>query len=57
MPPNDGTTTCKTWSQEPENNNSLKFALIGLLIVGCIIVFAYFYTQLLEKRIKVTRMV
>lgn len=57
MPPNDGTTTCKTWNQEPENNNSLKFALIGLLIVGCIIVFAYFYTQLLEKRIKVTRMV
>lgn len=46
-----------TWNQEHENNSSLKFALIGLLIVAFIIVFAYFYTQLLEKRIKVTRIV
>lgn len=57
IPPNDKTTTCKTSNQEPENINSLKFALIGLLIVAFIIVFAYLYTQLLEKRIKVTRIV
>lgn len=56
-PLNDRTTTCTTLNQERETINSLTFALIGLLIVAFIIVFAYFYTRLLEKRFKVTRIV
>lgn len=37
---------------------NLKISILfGLLIVAFIIVFAYLYTQLLEKRIKVTRIV
>lgn len=57
MPPNDETTTSKIWNQELKKINLLKFALIGLLIVAFIIVFAYFYTLLLVKRFKVTRIV
>lgn len=56
-PRNDGTTRCKTSNQEREKINSLIFALIGLLIVAFIIVFAYVYMRLLEKRFKVTRIV
>lgn len=54
---NDWTTRCQTSNQEREKINSLIFALIGLLIVAFIIVFAYFYMRLLEKRFKVTRIV
>lgn len=57
MPSNDETTTSKIWNQELKKINLLTFALIGLLIVAFIIVFAYFYTLLLVKRFKVTRIV
>lgn len=57
MPPNDETTTSKIWNQEFKKINLLTFALIELLIVAFIIVFAYFYTLLLVKRFKVTRIV
>lgn len=56
-PHNDGTTTCTTSNQEREEINSLIFALILLLTVAFIIKGAYFYTRLLVKRFKVTRIV